>query len=158
MVLLYKQIGDSEDEILSDITFERKLNYVQKAIESFINVIVGATATFYSLEEMVKPNKLSRELFVNMVTNLVIDGEIYFLLFNLTSLWMQEPLSKLQKVMNNQVILENELPISKLNIHAEMQFDVNVRNGYPKQVINEEEERKIKIVNCSGEPYAMVKS
>lgn len=88
MVLLYKQIGDSQEEILSDISFERKLNYVQKCLESFINVIVGATATFYSLEEMVKPNKLSRELFVNMITNLVIDGEIYFLLFNLTSSWM----------------------------------------------------------------------
>jgi len=41
-------------------------------------------------------------------------------------------LSKLQKVMNNQTILENELPINKLNINPEMQFDINVRNAYPK--------------------------
>lgn len=58
-------------------------------------MIVGATAVFYSLEDMVKPNKLSSELFVNMITNFVLEGEIYFLLFNLTSSWMEEPLLKL---------------------------------------------------------------
>lgn len=120
MVLLCKQIDDSVVEVLSDISFEQKLNYVQKSLEGFINVVVGATAVFYSLEDMVKPNKLSRELFVNMITNFILDGEIYFLLFNLTSSWMEGPLHKLQKIMFNLNILENELPIDKLNIHKEM--------------------------------------
>jgi len=94
--------------------------------------MVGATAVFYSVEDMVKPNKLSRELFVNMITNLILEGEVYFLLFNLTSSWMETPLHRLQKVMSNLAILENELPINKLNIHREMQFDVNVRNKYKR--------------------------
>lgn len=81
---------------------------------------------------MVKPNKLSKELFTNMLTNFVLEGEVYFLLFNLTSSWMEEPLHKLQKIMFNLNILENELAISRLNINPEMQFDVNVRNKYNK--------------------------
>jgi hypothetical protein len=118
--------------------------------------MVGATAVFYSLEDMVKPNKLSRELFVNMITNLVMEGEIYFLLFNLTSSWMEEPLHKLQKIMFNLNILENELPIDKLNIHPEMQFDVNVRNQFKRAPAKPNE---IKIVQAySGEPYAQVKA
>ena len=82
-----------------------------------------------------KPSKLSRELFINMITNLVLEGEVYFLLFNLTSSSMEEPLTRLQKIMFNLNILENELPISKLNINPEMQFDVNVRNKYKKNEI-----------------------
>ena len=101
---------------------------------------------------MVKPNKLSRELFVNMITNLILVGEIYFLLFNLTSSWMEGPLHKLQKIMFNLNILENELPIDKLNINPEMQFDINIRNQYKKAPVKPNE---IKIVQAySGEPYA----
>lgn len=135
MVLLCKQIDEETEEILSHLSFEKKLAYVQQSLERFINVIVGATAVFYHLEEMVKPSKLSRELFINMITNLVLEGEVYFLLFNLTSSSMEEPLTRLQKIMFNLNILENELPISKLNINPEMQFDVNVRNKYKKNEI-----------------------
>ena len=101
---------------------------------------------------MVKPNKLSRELFVNMITNLILEGEIYFLLFNLTSSWMEGPLHKLLKIMFNLNILENELPIDKLNINPEMQFDINIRNQFKKAPVKPNE---IKIVQAySGEPYA----
>lgn len=156
MVLLCKQIDEQSREVLADVPFENKLNYVQKALESFINVIVGATAVFYSLEDLVKPSKLSRELFVNMVTNLVLEGEVYFLLFNLTSSWMEVPLQRLQKVMSNLAILENELPINKLNIHPEMQFDVNVRNKYKRTA---DETGQVPLTSEPvGEPYAAVKA
>jgi hypothetical protein len=128
MVLLCKQTDGNE--LLADLPFDRKLDYVQTSLEGFINVVVGATSVFYSIEELVKPSKLSRELFVNMITNLVLEGELYFLVFNLTSSWMQDSLRKLQRIMWNLTILENELPIHKLNIQPEMQFDVNVRTRY----------------------------
>jgi len=74
------------------------------------------------------------------------------LLFNLTSSWMEGPLHKLQKIMFNLNILENELPIDKLNINPEMQFDINIRNQFKKAPVKPNE---IKIVQAySGEPYA----
>ena len=48
-----------------------------------INAFVDATILFYELEEAVKPSSLTRELFTNLVTNLVLEGEMYFLVFNI---------------------------------------------------------------------------
>lgn len=132
--------------------FDRKINYVQRALESVINVLVGATAVFYHLEDLVKPSKLSRELFINLITNYIFEGEVYFLLFNLTSSWMETPLLKLQRIMNNLTILENELPISGLNISPEMQFDVNQRTKYPRKDEGEELQREE-----GAEPYMLVR-
>jgi hypothetical protein len=92
-----------------------------------------------------------------MVTNFFLEGEIYFLLFNLTSSWMQEPLHKLQKIMYRMEILENELPITKLNIKPEMQFDVNVRNHYIELMNDGSEEERKPLTVFRGTPYEEVK-
>jgi hypothetical protein len=57
--------------------------------------------------------------------------------------------------MSNLAILENELPINKLNIHPEMRFDVNVRNKF-KRIADETGSIPI-FSEPVGEPYAQVK-
>ena len=57
--------------------------YTQKMIQKMINAFVDSTILFYELEEAVKPSSLTRELFTNLVTNLILEGEMYFLVFNI---------------------------------------------------------------------------
>ena len=54
-----------------------------------IEILVDATVMFYELDEFVKPNSLTKELFTNLITNFVLEGELYFLVYNLTSCWLQ---------------------------------------------------------------------
>ena len=40
---------------------------------------------FYELDDQIKPFDRTRDLFENLVTNLLLEGQLYFLLFNLCS-------------------------------------------------------------------------
>lgn len=77
---------------MTNIGFDKRLDYAEKSVLKVINAIVDATVVFYGLQEQVKPRDLKRELFVNLVTNFMLTGELYFLLFNLTSSHLEEPL------------------------------------------------------------------
>ena len=48
-----------------------------------MNALVDATLIFYELDEKIKQRDLTRELFINLVTNFILDGQLYFLVFNL---------------------------------------------------------------------------
>lgn len=64
-----------------------KLDYVLKSVLKQISIFVDALITFYSLDDQVRNERdLKRELFVNLVTNMVLEGELYFLVHNLTSI------------------------------------------------------------------------
>ena len=85
MVLLCKQSDPIAKEVLSEATFEEKMNYAKESLIRVINIIVEAVLIFYNLDTQIKPHDLKRELFINLVTNIVLEGELYFLIFNLIS-------------------------------------------------------------------------
>ena len=48
---------------------------------------------FYGLEDQIRNEKdLKREILINLVTNLVLEGELYFLVYNLTSISLEDRL------------------------------------------------------------------
>jgi hypothetical protein len=48
----------------------------------------------------------------------VLEGELYFLVYNLTSSTNEISIQKLKKLMNDKAFLENHLHMGKLNIEA----------------------------------------
>ena len=116
MVLLCKESDPKAKEILAEATFEEKMNYVKMSLLRVINVLVDSVLMFYALNATIRPIDLKRELFWNLITNFILEGELYFLMFNLVSNCYNKDLQKLNKIMNSMEILENTLPMKKLNI------------------------------------------
>ena len=79
--------------------YEDKISYVQNYVKKVISVMVDATLLFYELDDVVKPNSLTKELFTNLITNFIIQGELYFLIFNITSAQLEPIQQNLRKIM-----------------------------------------------------------
>ena len=79
--------------------YEDKISYVQNYVKKVISVMVDATLLFYELDDVVKPNSLTKELFTNLITNFIIEGELYFLIFNITSAQLEPIQQNLRKIM-----------------------------------------------------------
>ena len=48
---------------------------------------MDALTTFYGIENQIKNERdLKRELLINLITNIMLEGEIYFLVYNLISI------------------------------------------------------------------------
>jgi hypothetical protein len=58
-----------------------------------IEVMVKALINFYFIE--VRPNELKRDLLVNLITNMTLSDEVYFLLYNLYSIALSKDLHHL---------------------------------------------------------------
>ena len=95
MVLLCKDSDESSREILAEATFEEKLAFVKAIIVKMIQICVESILIFYGLDQLIKPIDLKRELFYNLIANFIIEGELYFLVFNLISNCYQADLQKL---------------------------------------------------------------
>ena len=92
---------------------------------------MDALITFYRLEDQIRNERdLKRELLFNLVVNLTLDSEVYFLLYNLTSLSEEENIIRLKGIMADMAYLENHLRMSNLQIADQFQFDVNYRNKF----------------------------
>jgi len=100
MDLLCKSVDSGTYEPLSEFSFEKKLEYVTNALLKFIALIVDVLITFYSMEDEIKGERdLRRELIYNLITNFVLEGEVYFLVFHLTSSHLEKELQLLWSVM-----------------------------------------------------------
>lgn len=115
-VLLCLQTSSDCAEPLCEVSFERKMAYTQKMVQKMINALVDATLLFYELEEAVKPCSLTKELFTNLVTNMVLEGEMYFLVFNIMNQWLNPRQRSINKIMSSTDILETLFPITSLNL------------------------------------------
>lgn len=78
-------VDENAKELLADATFEEKLAYAKASLLRIINVFVDTLLIFYNLDVVVRPHDLKRELFVNLITNIVLSDELYFLVFNVIS-------------------------------------------------------------------------
>ena len=123
----------SKDSDCVQVGFEEKMNYVKETILRTIHVFVDAALIFYGFETLIKPIDLKRELFFNLLANFIIEGNLYFLVFNLISNCYEDDLLKLRKVMNSQEILENMLPMKKLHVQKQFQFDIADRENYARE-------------------------
>ena len=88
MVLLCRQTDIAEIELgepLVEVPMAEKMDYAEAIITSAISMFVESILLFYELENQIKSFHRSYELFENLVTNMILEGEVYFLLFNLTS-------------------------------------------------------------------------
>ena len=68
---------------------EEKLEYAEMTVIKAINMFVEAILIFYELEDQIKTFDRTHDLFVNLVTQIVLEGEVYFLMFNLISNWLE---------------------------------------------------------------------
>jgi len=84
MVLLCRQ-SEQSDEPLIEVPIEEKMDYAQHTVSAAIKLFMEAILIFYELDDQIKAFDRTRDLFENLVTNLIITGEVYFLLFNLCS-------------------------------------------------------------------------
>jgi len=54
---------------------------------------VDSLISFYSIEDQIKgANDLKRELMFNLITNFILEGELYFIVYNLMSGSIEEQL------------------------------------------------------------------
>ena len=135
MVLLCRQTDIAEIELgepLVEVPMAEKMDYAEAIITSAISMFVESILLFYELENQIKSFHRSYELFENLVTNMILEGEVYFLLFNLTSSWLEPQQRALRRVMFSKETLENQLPIQSLTALPQFQFDVNHRNEYER--------------------------
>lgn len=92
MVLLCRQTDITEieeSEPLVDVPMAEKMDYAETIVTKAINMFVEAILIFYELDVQIKSFNRSHDLFTNLVTNLILEGEVYFLMFNLTSSWLE---------------------------------------------------------------------
>ncbi len=68
---------------------DQKMDYTEFVITKAINMFVEAILMFYELDDSVLTFDRTHDLFQNLVTNLILEGEVYFLMFNLTSSWLE---------------------------------------------------------------------
>jgi len=93
---------------------DQKMDYSEFVITKAINMFVEAILMFYELDDSVRTFDRSHDLFKNLVTNLILEGEVYFLMFNLTSSWLEPQQRVLRRMMFSRETLENSLPIQSL--------------------------------------------
>ncbi len=107
-MLLCKSAAEECKDDLTVSTHSSKLDYIHRTLLKVINLFVEAFISFYSLEDQIKGEKdLRRELLFNLVTNFILEGELYFIVYNLTSGAMEEALHKLRNIMGSKELLEN---------------------------------------------------
>ena len=109
-----------------------KMEYIHHTILQAINAFVDATLTFYELDNKLQNRDLRRELFVNLISNFILEDQLYFLIFNLTSNCLERQMLNISKIMASKAIQENKINIDQLHIKKQFHFDVNFRNKYRK--------------------------
>ena len=96
---------------------DEKMEFVHHTLLKVINIFVEATLSFYELDDKIGQRKLERELFINLITNFILEGQLYFLVINLTTNCFEGQMRKLHKIMSKKEIQENLVPITSLNLY-----------------------------------------
>ena len=65
------------------------MDYVEYILTKALGMFVDALLLFYELEDRVRSFDRTYDLFQNLITNIVLEGEVFFLMFNLTSSWLE---------------------------------------------------------------------
>jgi hypothetical protein len=110
-MLLSKAPGQSAE------TGVLKQDYVVKTVTGFINLTVQSLIEFYSLhEEFGGTRDLRRELLINLVTNFVLQKDLYFLVQNVCAVGQEAQIQKMHSIMQSKSTLENHLNFANLGV------------------------------------------
>ena len=88
----------------STLMTKHNVGVLKQEINSFIQCIVACILKFYQIR--LSQTDIKRDLLVNMVTNLIVKDEIYFILFSMYSELNAENIKKMTTVQANQEALE----------------------------------------------------
>lgn len=83
---------------------------------------------FYSLQ--VKPKDPKRDLIWNLSANFILSDEVYFLLFNLYSIYHQKTLFSLTQIMKDKDFLAQHINLDTLKIKHQFKFDKAFKSKY----------------------------
>ena len=75
---------------------------------------------------------MKREIVFNLMTNVVLTTELYFLVYNLQTLAHEEEIKQLKRLMADKAFLENYLTFQILIVAPNFQFDWNQRLKFKK--------------------------
>ena len=104
----------------SEANRQSRVEYIESALYRLIGLFVDALVLFYGLDlEIRNERDLKRELLFNLIGNLILNGEIYFMLYNLTSLEQEKDIMELNGVMMDRPFLENHLSMHDLQINPQ---------------------------------------
>jgi hypothetical protein len=76
------------------------------------------------------PRDIKRELVVNMVSNIILKGEIYVIIYSLLSELHKEDIIKLREVHQNQALLKSKFSLEALGVKREFQMNEEERSKY----------------------------
>lgn len=90
---------------------EHALNQCTDQVKMFVSIIVRTIVSFYSIDY----DDRQRDLIHILAMNMIINGEVYFILFNLHSMVVKTDIQALKSVMSNKHIL-SQITLSALNV------------------------------------------
>ena len=93
---------------------EIHLKEVVAQVKNFIKLITETILNFYSIKLAFAD--LRKELIIIIATNLILSDEVYFILFNLYSFFLEEDLQKLRIIMKNEAMLAKYFNFEDLRI------------------------------------------
>lgn len=94
---------------------QSRSDYVEQALCRLVTLLVDALILFYAVDlEIRNERDLKRDLFYNLIVNLLINGEMYFMLHNVASLDLETEIVKLNQAMTDRAFLENHLALTDL--------------------------------------------
>jgi len=113
----------------TQVMTKHSVGVLKQEINSFIQCILTCILKFYHIR--LSRTDIKRDLLVNMVTNLIVKDEIYFILFSMYSELNAENIKKMTAVQANKAALDKFLSFEVLNVNKEFRIDPAVRKIYP---------------------------
>jgi len=110
----------------SDRSIKEALKTKERAVDEvhyFIKMLFFATVKFYTIE--IKERDLKKDLLINLLTNIVLTEDVYFILFQLISKSLEPQLQNLKAAMAKS---PGCLSFDRLKVPKAFQFDEEFRN------------------------------
>jgi hypothetical protein len=76
-------MNDNKSRYYEKKSIKEATNFAIASTQTFIRLIFNALVTIYSIEFKIRGLDLKRDLLTHMITNLVINQDVYFILYNL---------------------------------------------------------------------------
>lgn len=123
---------------------------LKNEIKDFIEQIVNVVCEFYEIKMSMKDIK--RDLLVNMITNIVIREDIYFILFRMYSKMLNEDIQKMHTVLTSDYAQENLISLASRNVAKQFRMEPEYREEFPMKKTKEGK----KELSLNGKPYQAI--
>ena len=127
-LMMESDLGETDDSLLPNI-HKANTEVLKNEIKGFIEQIVNAVLQFYEIELTRKDIK--RDLMVNMITNIVIREDIYFILFRIYSKMLNDDIQKMHTVLSSDYAQEHMISLASRNVERQFRMDQAFREEFP---------------------------